>query len=140
MGSEWTEVPLNQFAKLAGGFAFKSKDFVRNGIPVVKIKNVRHRDIDLSDVDHVSETFAKEYSKFLIKNGDVLISMTGSGIQAPASIVGRVARHTGPDDAFLINQRVGRFLIHEADKLDLRYLYYYFSQRDTKFEFVSIAK
>ncbi len=139
MGSEWTEAQLNKVAKLVGGFAFKSNEFTRDGMPVVKIKNVRHGDIDLSDVDYVSEESAEICSRFFVKNGDVLISMTGSRIQAPASIVGRVARHTGADDSFLINQRVGRFLIHKKDKLDLRYLYYYFSQRNTQLELVSIA-
>jgi type I restriction enzyme S subunit len=139
MGSEWTYTPLNQVAKLTGGFAFKSKDFIGEGIPVAKIKNVRHRDIDLSDVDYVSEETAKACSKFLIKHGDILISMTGSGMNAPASIVGRVARHSGQNNAFLINQRVGRFSALPDNELDLRYLYYYFSQRDTQLELVSIA-
>ncbi|MCF6314671.1 MAG: restriction endonuclease subunit S, partial [Verrucomicrobiales bacterium] len=139
MGSEWTYTPLNQVAKLTGGFAFKSKDFIGDGIPVAKIKNVRHRDIDLSDVDYVSEETAKACSKFLIKHGDILISMTGSGMNAPASIVGRVARHTGQNNAFLINQRVGRFSALPGNELDLRYLYYYFSQKDTQLELVSIA-
>ena len=123
MGSEWTYPQLNQVAKLVGGFAFKSKDFQPDGVPVAKIKNVRHRDIDLSDVDYVSKETANSCSKFLIKNGDVLISMTGSGMNAPASIVGRVARHSGQNNAFLINQRVGRFNVLSPDKLDLRYLY-----------------
>jgi len=139
MVSEWERMPLGNVAKLVGGFAFKSQDFIREGVPVIKIKNVRHRDIDLTDVDYVSKETTEKCSRFLIKNGDVLISMTGSGIQAPASIVGRVARHSGVDDSFLINQRVGRFEILKPDCLDIRFLYYFFSQRETQLELVSIA-
>ena len=139
MVNSWKKVALGRVAKVVGGFAFKSRDFVTRGVPVVKIKNVRHRDVDLSSVDHVTEEHADSCSRFLIKHGDVLISMTGSGIQAPASIVGRVARHSGEDRAFLINQRVGRFEILEPTELDIRYLYYFLSQRAVQLELVSIA-
>ncbi len=139
MASEWKVVSLGDVAKIQGGYAFKSKDFTETGIPVVKIKNVRKRDVDLADVARVSQDIAEKASSFLIKSWDVLISMTGSGPNAPASIVGRVARHSGEDDVFLINQRVGRFLIKEKEQLDQRFLYYLFSEDKTQLELLSIA-
>lgn len=133
------EVRLGDVAKVQGGFAFRSKDFEPVGIPVVKIKNVRKRDVDLTEVDCVSENIAKRCLNFYVRKGDVLISMTGSGPNAPASIVGRVARHTGEDADFLINQRVGRFVNKDTQKLDLRYLYYFLSQFTVQDYLVSIA-
>ncbi len=139
MGGEWEYCRLGDVAKIQGGFAFKSKDFVESGVPVVKIKNVRKRNVDLSEVDCVSVDLAKKCSNFYVREGDVLISMTGSGINAPASIVGRVARHTGDNRDFIINQRVGRFVVCNDEKLDLRYLYYFFSRAAIQNLLVSIA-
>ncbi|WP_144605850.1 restriction endonuclease subunit S [Algoriphagus algorifonticola] len=137
--SEWREVKLGEFCKIQGGYAFKSTDFIQKGIPVVKIKNVKEREIDLNDCGYVDESMAEKCSDFLIKNGDVLISMTGSGMNAPNSVVGRVARHSGFDDAFLINQRVGRFLIKDKNRLDKHFLFHYLTPKERQWELVSIA-
>ncbi|MCW3787225.1 restriction endonuclease subunit S [Plebeiibacterium sediminum] len=139
MESEWKEVEIGTYAKVQGGFAFKGSDFQESGIPVAKIKNVKEGEIDLNDCGFVSEDIATLNSNFYVKKGDVLISMTGSGANAPNSIVGRVAKHIGDDNDFLINQRVGRFLIKDESKLDEEYLYYYLRPKYRQWEFVAIA-
>jgi type I restriction enzyme S subunit len=130
---------LGEFVTVQGGFAFKSQDFKRVGVPVLKIKNVRQRDVDTSDVDYVDEELAKATARYFCKTGDLLISMTGSGPQAPNSVVGRVARYTGPSEKFLINQRVGRFLIKHPSELDARYLFFVLTQPEYQWNLVSIA-
>ena len=139
MVNNWKFCKIGDVAGVQGGYAFKSKDFSHIGIPVIKIKNVRKRDVDLSDVDRVSKEVANKASNLFVKNWDVLISMTGSGPNSPASIVGRVARHSGKDNLFLINQRVGRFFIKDKDRIDQKFLYYLFSQDSTQLELLSIA-
>ena len=139
MGSEWKEVRLGEHAKLEGGFAFKSKDFVDHGFPVAKIKNVKHREIDLSDVSFIDGMVANAANNYFVRHNDILICMTGSGTSAPNSIVGRVAKHRGDDKEFLINQRVGRFLITDKQHLDNDFLYYYLSPKERQWELVSIA-
>ena len=139
MGSDWSLCKVGDIANIQGGYAFKSKDFIDTGIPVIKIKNVRKRDIDLSDVARVSEEVADNALNYFVKNWDVLISMTGSGPNAPASIVGRIARHSGKDDLFLINQRVGRFVVKDKEKLDQRFLYYLLSPEEMQLKLLAIA-
>ena len=41
MSEGWKEVEIGEYCKLQGGYAFKSKDFIEEGIPVVKIKNIQ---------------------------------------------------------------------------------------------------
>jgi type I restriction enzyme S subunit len=65
--------------------------------------------------------------------------MTGSGPQAPNSVVGRVARFTGPGERYLINQRVGRILTKAPDKLDQRYLFYVLARDETLWKLVAVA-
>lgn len=139
MGGEWEKVPIGKYAKLEGGFAFKSRDFTDNGVPVAKIKNIKHREIDMSDCNKVDASIAEHAINNFVRHNDILICMTGSGIHAPNSIVGRVAKHRGKDKEFLINQRVGRFIITNEQKLNNNFLYYYLSPKQRQWEFVSIA-
>ena len=139
MAGDFTTEPLGNVASVQGGFAFKSSDFTNSGIPVLKIKNIRLRDVDASDAECVTEEVAQVSRRFFCKHGDVLISMTGSGPQAPNSIVGRTARYTGPSDHFLINQRVGKFVVKEPTKLDSHYLFYFLTQQHIQWSLVSVA-
>ncbi|MCP9800252.1 restriction endonuclease subunit S [Synechococcus sp. RedBA-s] len=130
---------LGAVASVQGGFAFKSGDFTETGVPVLKIKNVRLREVDTTEPAYVDQSVAKDTARYFCKTGDLLISMTGSGPQAPNSVVGRVARFTGPSDRYLINQRVGRFVNKAPDKLDQRYLFYVLAQDETLWKLVSVA-
>ena len=139
MTNHYSSEMLGKYVSVQGGFAFKSSDFRDSGIPVLKIKNVRLRDVDISEVSYVNAEVAKVASNYFCKTGDLLISMTGSGLQAPNSVVGRIARFTGSSDEFLINQRVGRFVVKEPTKVDSRYLFFVLTQREYQWNLVSIA-
>ena len=130
---------LGDYAKVQGGYAYKSKDFSDTGIPVLKIKNVGKGNLIYSEVSYVNESFIDTTSSFVTKEGDVLISMTGSNINQPDSMVGRVARVSKDDPISLINQRVGRIIITDEEAVDLRFLYYILSQYEVQYYLVSNA-
>lgn len=120
------------------GFAFKSKDFVESGVPVIKIKNITPPSVSLDDLSFVSMEIARQQDKYALKQGDILIALTGSHINQMASVVGRVARveYNAPS---LLNQRVGKITVLNADDTDLDYIYYYISQDEIKFKLASKA-
>ena len=130
---------LGDYAKVQGGYAYKSKDFSDTGIPVIKIKNVGKGSLLYNEVSYVDESFLDTTSNFVTQEGDVLISMTGSNINQPASMVGRVARVAKSDPLSFINQRVGRILLKEEGIVDIRFLYYYLSQYEVQYYLVSNA-
>ncbi len=124
---------LDKFATIQGGYAYKTNDFQTMGNwPVLKIKNVRTGSIDYSDVVFVSDHIAETTNQWKTKAGDVLISMTGSGPSAPASLVGRVAKVRAGEPVGLINQRVGRLLVKDGVNICLSFLYYVLSQKETQ--------
>lgn len=47
----WKVRRVGEVAKVISGYAFKSADFRDDGIPVIKIKNIRVGHVDLSEVD-----------------------------------------------------------------------------------------
>ncbi|TKB49936.1 restriction endonuclease subunit S [Ferrimonas sediminicola] len=120
---------LGEYAKVQGGFAYKSKDFEENGLAaVLKIKNVRFGNVDYSDVAYISDDLAKKTEAWATKEGDILISMTGSGPNAPQSLVGRVARVGANEPRAWINQRVGRIVPLNNDEIHPDFLFYVMSQ------------
>lgn len=120
----WTLAPLREVAKVISGFAFKSADFQQDdGVPVIKISNIRNGDINLTDVDRVPIEFLGLDSKYHVSSGDILISLTGSHITLPNSVVGRVAKYRYESTA-LLNQRAGK-IIPMPDTIDKEFLYQY---------------
>lgn len=115
---------LGEFITVQGGYAFKSKDFCDSGIPVIKIKNVRSGFVSYSDTAYVSESTSEGLDRFYTEQGDILISMTGSGFNAPQSLVGRVAKVYEDEPKVLINQRVGRLKFNKNRKIHPNFAYY----------------
>lgn len=119
---------LGEYVKVQGGFAYKSKDFIEfSDNKVLKIKNVRFGAVDYAESAFVSDSIAETTKNWKVKEGDVLISMTGSGPNAPQSLVGRVARVWRNEPAAWINQRVGRICMLEEDSLHLDFIFYWLS-------------
>ncbi|MFV0198833.1 restriction endonuclease subunit S [Empedobacter falsenii] len=121
MREGWKEVELGEVCDVINGFAFKSKDFVKEGIPLVKIKELKDNRLNISDCDYLPKDFVVD-QKYHINKGDVVIALTGSHITLPSSAVGRVAK-SYLEETLLLNQRVGKFKVFE-DKCDLDYLYF----------------
>jgi type I restriction enzyme S subunit len=91
--TEWREVCLGDYAKVLGGYAFKSTDFLPYGdYPVIKIKNIAKGYLDMSECQYISSSIAAQASRFKAEYGDILIAMTGSHITQPSSMVGRVGK------------------------------------------------
>jgi len=111
--SELGEIPqgwkLGKFGDcciVKGGFAYKSKDFVKKGYPLVRIKNITTaRTIDLSDAACIPERIVNQTENFKLFDGDLVIAMTGANI-------GKFGLVVNPDQIpfSLINQRVAKVI------------------------------
>lgn len=111
---------LGNYISVQNGYAFKSKDFIKNlsGMPVIKIGNVTGGSfIDLSSYDTISEEIARKVKSFQTKDDDILIAMTGANVGK----VSRIAKGTQP---CLINQRVGRLILKEDCPYSSDFIYY----------------
>lgn len=102
MKATWARARLGDVCRIVPGYAFKSRDWTDNGIPVIKIKNIKgDSTVDLSEVDHVPESvLTPKLQKFVLKDSDILVAMTG----ATAGKVGKI--HS--DRPVLLNQRVAK--------------------------------
>ena len=100
---------LGDHIDIISGYAFKSKDFIESGIPVIKIKNVTPPSVTLKDLSFVLEELSESVPRFILEYDDVLIALTGSHINQMASVVGRVAQ-VKYHSKTVMNQRVGKIV------------------------------
>lgn len=126
---KWEKVEIGRVAKVISGFAFKSKDFKPIGTPVIKIKNIKDENIVLNESDCVDSTIEVPL-RFHLSKGDILISLTGSHITLPSSVVGRVAKYRHETNSYL-NQRAGKFINIDNAKCYNDYLFYFLLQKET---------
>ncbi len=128
--NEWREVQLGELVRCQSGFAFKSRDWSTSGVPVVKIRDVRSGVVRLDGVSFVASDAAAAAQRFLLRRGDVLITMSGE-----IGSVG-VYRH---DRSALLNQRVGRFELLNSSAADLNFLTFALQDPAQKHYFESVA-
>jgi len=109
MNTTWNTGRLGDVCRVVPGYAFKSSDWQKTGIQVIKIKNITSdNSVNLVNSDCVAESLlTPKLQKFAIRDGDILIAMTG----ATAGKVGRVSTN----QRLLLNQRVAKIAPVEAD-------------------------
>lgn len=100
--SNWAAVRLGQAVDLINGRAFKPSDWTQSGLPIVRIQNLNNPAANFNRYD------GDVRSKFLIDNGDFLISWSGT----PGTSFGAHIWQGGPA---ILNQHIFKaVLIAEA--------------------------
>jgi restriction endonuclease S subunit len=101
------------------GYAFKSEEFLDSGIPIVKIKNIKNNVLSFEKAQYSRQD--TKLSKYAVKQGDIVISLTGE-------LSGDVGMNlTGVE--WYLNQRVARIDITNKE-LRIQYMYYYMVYSD----------
>lgn len=131
MASEWPTTTLSKIAKLRSGFPFKSSSWQEQGIPVIKIANVKGGRINLEGCGYVSSEIASTIPEWMTRDGDLLIAMTG--------YVGELAM-VRARERYLINQRVGRFEFVEGSPISPTYLFYYLQMPEIRAAIEEMAR
>jgi len=121
MSSDWKECSLDDVAELTGGYAFKSSQYVDEGVFVLRTLNISDDgSIILIDAAFVSDEDAREFSRFQLIDKDILFVMVG----ATLGKIGKVGKEALPA---LLNQNMWR--IRAREKLaDQDFLYYSFKE------------
>lgn len=137
--NKWQTIKLKEVVKIISGYAFKSKDFKENnGVPVIKIGNINYYDVDIcKNISYVDKSFlSKIDEKFIIRRDDILISLTGSHINQPNSMVGRVGKYR-EDKLSLLNQRAGKIMPEK--NVCREFIYHLFSLKSMTYLIATIA-
>ncbi len=106
----WAMCRLSNVCKIYSGFAFSSNDYCTEGIPLIRISNIKNNTIDLSECVFIKSTID---DRFIISRGDLLIAMSGA-------TTGKMGIYENDNIAYL-NQRVGNIKVLSDTLLLLEY-------------------
>jgi type I restriction enzyme, S subunit len=112
----WEIKKLGDVCGFQNGFAFKSKLFTSEGLPVLRISNIQHDKISYKRLTFFKkESYNLNFEPYKVNEGDLVIAMSGA-------TTGKIAI-SDSKEIFYLNQRVGKF--QPKDKLYKKYLYYF---------------
>lgn len=123
MNSELSRTELSCLITHKKGFAFKSKDYIPSGVPVVRVSNFTWDSISTDDLRYVSHEVASSTKVVQLNEYDVIVATVGSWPQNPDSIVGKVVRVPCSLSGALLNQNTVRLRVSDDNLVNQKYLY-----------------
>ncbi|MCD8557767.1 MAG: restriction endonuclease subunit S, partial [Shewanella xiamenensis] len=123
----WEAGTVGCVTSAKGGYAFKSKQFIEQGNPVIKIKNITATGtVTTFDCQCIEDVVANTAYRFKLADGDLLMAMTGA-------TVGKSGIYVSDGRDGYLNQRVAR-LESKVDKSQPCWFTYNLVNRDSIFE------
>jgi len=115
----WEKSKIKDLLKIKSGYAFKSDDYVEDGIFMLRVTNINDNgEIKKGngETKYLPEEYLKEYKKYQLENNDILLVMVG----ASTGKIGKVDNDILPA---ILNQNMWN-LKPKSDNLDKSYFYY----------------
>jgi len=91
---------VGDYCNILSGYAFSSEDYDVDGVKMVRIGDFDNQELNLDECAFLPEDFQSKFEKFLLRENDILIAMTGATI-------GKSAFIEKLNEKLLLNQRVG---------------------------------
>lgn len=119
---EWNEVDFDEISTVQNGYAFKSKDYVSDGVRMIRTTNfdngyVNNNDLIMLPSEYYGDT---KYRNFIFKKFDTVLVMVGAS-------VGKISLVTELNIPSLQNQNMWRF---RTIKPDVPESFVYFHVKD----------
>ena len=133
------EEKLKKYCTVISGYAFKSRDLSEGtDIPIIKIGNISNGENIIVDnsTQYVNKEFLSIDKKYHVLKGDILISLTGSHMNQPNSMVGRCCKNLD-NVVYLLNQRAGKVIPKKTVNKD--FLYYVFRLKSIQYAIANRA-
>lgn len=112
----WVLTRFGEIAKIRNGYAFKSSDFLNQGVPLIRQSNLSGNKVYLEKCVYLPIEYLEKYKNFQIKKGDLLIGMSGS--------IGKLCRFDS-DVVALQNQRTG-LIQNEAEEFSCKSYFWHY--------------
>jgi len=113
----WQLKPLSDVIEIRNGYAFKSGDFLRTGVLLIRQSNLTANGISINKPIYLPKPYLNKYTNYKLGKGDVLMGMSGS--------IGKLCVYD-LDIPALQNQRTGliEFIIPDYTEYVMCYLQY----------------
>ncbi|MDP3587646.1 MAG: restriction endonuclease subunit S [Sulfuricurvum sp.] len=118
------EYLLGDVCDFINGGAWSESEYVEDGIPVVKVSNLKGERIGSENLNYISVESLEKYSKNLLVEGDLIIATVGSHPSLESSAAGRSVITSKENEGFLLNQNAVCIRTKDNNLLDQKYLGY----------------
>ena len=129
---------LGELITTLKGFAFKSSWYSDSGIGLVKATNFTDDSIDFQSLSFIEKDIGKDYIKYELKSGDILVQTVGSWPRNPKSVVGKVVRVPRDVEGSLLNQNIVKIM--PTERINKNYLYYLLKTKRFKDYIINTAQ
>ena len=123
--SEWKKVKLGELCEFINGGAWSDKEYVSEGIPVLKVTNCKTTGFVLSELNYLPSSSRQKYSQNELQLNDVIIATVGSHPNLVNSAAGRSVIVNSLVVGFFLNQNAVCIRTKNNNILNQLYLGYY---------------
>lgn len=120
------------------GFAFKSSDYSKEGVYIVRVSDTTDHSVNISDCKRIPFNLAENHKDVELLHGDIVIMTVGSWPSNPKSVVGKVIKIPEVATGSLLNQNAVR--LRATDKTTQDFLYYRLKSPDYSNYLISNAQ
>ncbi len=131
----WEKISLRDCINIVGGYAFKSKEFVESGIPIIKIGTANKGYFDTSTFSFWSKNYDSKLEKYKVVPGDLLITLTGT---VGKDDYGNICVANDSYNEYLLNQRVAKLDV--ICEMNRTFIQYCFAQKKFKGELIKLSR
>lgn len=121
---------LDEVCDFYNGGAWSDKEYVSDGLPVLKVSNCKNKGFQIDNVSYLPVTLKEKYAKNKLRIGDVIIATVGSHPSLIESAAGRSWVVNSLVEGFYLNQNAVCVRTKNLDVLDQRYLGYLCKERN----------
>jgi type I restriction enzyme S subunit len=122
-GDDWVDRPIGELCDILNGFAFKSKDAIESSnVQVIRMGNLYQNELSLNRKPaFYPENFSTEFEPFLLSEGDIIMSLTGT---VGKEDYGFAVRIPETERKLLLNQRIAKFHSFNGTLYDSYFLHF----------------
>ena len=107
----------NGFITINSGYGFKLDEYSEEGVPLIRINNVKHSQMDYSDLVKLPFSYIQEYKEFVLKRNDILMALNRPITQ------GNLKISKLDIEPAILYQRVGKLVFDEGYNPEFYYHY-----------------
>lgn len=116
----WMTIKLKDIIKYTKGYAFKSRDYTKNGIRIIRVSDTTFDSIKDDNIVCINENESAKYDNWRLKKDDIIVSTVGSKPPMYDSLVGKAILINSKYEGSLLNQNA---VIFRSDKVNQRLIY-----------------
>lgn len=110
----------SDFIKIKSGYGFNLSEYADEGVPLIRINNVKHGELDFDDIKFLPETYLESYHQFVLNENDLILALNRPITQKRLKIA-KISKQQLPA---ILYQRLGKLLMDNS-KYNQDYIYYY---------------